>query len=84
MSVNTAATQAAPAAIEDIRRDTSAMWRRRQLRNALAKMFAIAATLFGLFWLAWILWTTLSNGLPALKWALFTQMTPPPGSMAAC
>ncbi len=56
------------------------MWRRRLLRDALAKIMASAATLFGLFWLAWILWTTLSNGLPALKWALFTQMTPPPGS----
>lgn len=77
--MNAAVRQAAPAA-EDIRRDTSPLWRRRQLRNALAKMFAIAATLFGLFWLAWILWTTLRNGLPALKWALFTQMTPPPGS----
>ena len=56
------------------------MWRRRLLRDALAKILASAATLFGLFWLAWILWTTLSNGLPALKWGLFTQMTPPPGS----
>jgi len=61
-------------------RDTSALWRRRQVKNALAKTFATGATLFGLFWLAWILWTTLVNGLPALKWTLFTQMTPPPGS----
>jgi phosphate transport system permease protein len=56
------------------------LWRRRQVKNALAKTFATGATLFGLFWLAWILWTTLVNGLPALKWTLFTQMTPPPGS----
>jgi phosphate transport system permease protein len=41
---------------------------------------AVGATVFGLFWLVWILWTTLSNGLPALKWSLFSQMTPPPGS----
>lgn len=60
--------------------EAQGMWRRRQLRNALAKTFATAATLFGLFWLTWILWTTFRNGLPALKWALFTQMTPPPGS----
>ncbi len=58
----------------------SARWRRRQLKNTLAKAFATGATLFGLFWLTWILWTTLSNGLPALKWALFTEMTPAPGS----
>lgn len=54
-------------------------WTRRQLKDYVAKALAIAATLFGLFWLAWILWTTVSNGLPALKWELFTQMTPPPG-----
>lgn len=56
-----------------------AQWRRRQLTDALARTLATIATLFGLFWLVWILWTTLSKGLPALKWALFTQMTPPPG-----
>jgi len=58
----------------------SALWQRRQARDAFAKVLAIAATLFGLFWLTWILWTTLSHGLPALKWELFTQMTPPPGT----
>jgi phosphate transport system permease protein len=55
-------------------------WQRRQAKDYAAKALAIAATLFGLFWLAWILWTTISNGLPALKWELFTQMTPPPGT----
>lgn len=58
----------------------STRWWRRQLVDSLAKTLATAATLFGLFWLTWILWTTVSNGLPALKWGLFTQMTPPPGS----
>jgi phosphate transport system permease protein len=56
------------------------LWRRRQAKDAVAKALASAATLFGLFWLAWILWTTVSKGLPALKWSLFTEMTPPPGS----
>ena len=55
-------------------------WVRRQLADYIAKGLAVAATLFGLFWLAWILWTTVSKGLPALKWGIFTQMTPPPGS----
>jgi phosphate transport system permease protein len=54
-------------------------WRRRQAADGVAKAMSIAATCFGLFWLAWILWTTVSNGLPALKPELFTQMTPPPG-----
>lgn len=56
------------------------MWMRRQLTDYFAKVLGTAATLFGLFWLAWILWTTISKGLPALKWELFTQMTPPPGA----
>lgn len=66
--------------VQSLSRDDSMRWRRRQFSDALAKVLASAATVFGLFWLAWILWTTLSNGLPALKWGLFTQMTPPPGS----
>lgn len=56
------------------------MWARRQLTDYIAKALGTAATLFGLFWLTWILWTTVSKGLPALKWELFTQMTPPPGA----
>ncbi|MDB5692692.1 MAG: pstA [Alphaproteobacteria bacterium] len=53
---------------------------RRRLVDAIALLFAGAATLFGLFWLAWILWTTLSEGAAALKPSLFTEMTPPPGA----
>ncbi len=55
-------------------------WRRRQFQDHTAKVLATLATLFGLFWLVWILWTTVSKGLGALKWGLFTQMTPAPGS----
>jgi phosphate transport system permease protein len=53
---------------------------RRRAVDALALLFASAATVFGLFWLFWILWTTFSRGLGAINVALFTQMTPPPGS----
>ena len=52
-------------------------WRRG--KDLVAQALAVAATVFGLFWLAWIVWTTLRNGLAALSPALFTQMTPPPG-----
>jgi len=38
------------------------------------------ATAFGLFWLGWIMLTTLTNGFAAISAKLFTQMTPPPGS----
>ncbi len=55
-------------------------WQRRQFTDYVAKALGVVATAFGLFWLAWILWTTVSKGLPALKWGLVTQMTPPPGA----
>ena len=57
-----------------------AMLIKRRAIDALAFLFASGATLFGLFWLFWILWTTLANGLGAINLALFTEMTPPPGS----
>jgi phosphate transport system permease protein len=53
---------------------------RRKFADLLAWLFATAATAFGLVWLIWILWTTLVQGASALSPALFTQMTPPPGS----
>ena len=55
------------------------LYRRRRLSNAIALVLSTAATGFGLFWLVWILWTALSNGLASLNLALFTQMTPAPG-----
>ena len=51
----------------------------RRAKNLVAQALAIVATAFGLFWLVWILWTTLSNGIASINPALFTQMTPPPG-----
>jgi phosphate transport system permease protein len=53
---------------------------RRRVADTVAFIFAGLATAFGLFWLFWILWTTLAQGAAALTPALFTQMTPPPGS----
>ena len=56
------------------------LYMRRRLINAAGLVISVLAMLFGLFWLCWILWTLLENGLPALAPAVFTQMTPPPGS----
>jgi phosphate transport system permease protein len=56
------------------------LYARRRLKNVIALSLALAATVFGLFWLVWILWTALINGIEAMKPALFTEMTPPPGS----
>ncbi|EQD44291.1 phosphate transporter permease subunit PtsA, partial [mine drainage metagenome] len=58
--------------------DNTWLYRRRRLGNALALALGSLATLFGLFWLAWILCVTISKGMSALSPALFTQLTPPP------
>jgi len=56
------------------------LYLRRRIKNGIALTLSLAATVFGLFWLAWILWTAFSNGIASMNLALFTQMTPPPGS----
>ncbi|MDE2356314.1 MAG: phosphate ABC transporter permease PstA [Alphaproteobacteria bacterium] len=53
---------------------------RRRLFDALVIALSLFATAFTLFWLAWILWTTISQGASALKPSLFTEMTPAPGA----
>ena len=55
------------------------LYRRRRFTNVLALILSGVATLVGLFFLAWILWTTVSKGISALNLDLFTKMTPPPG-----
>jgi phosphate transport system permease protein len=53
---------------------------RRRVADIVAFAFASLATAFGLLWLTWILWTTFAEGAAALSPALFSEMTPPPGS----
>lgn len=57
---------------------------RRRISNAMAITFAAAATLLGLFFLVWILWLTLVNGISALHGSLFTRITAygPEGGLA--
>lgn len=54
--------------------------RRRRVVNAIALTLSLAAMAFGLLWLVWILYTTLSLGVGGLSTALFTQSTPPPNT----
>jgi len=56
------------------------LYRRRKWRNTIFVSLAIASTVFGLLWLAWILTTLLFNGIGGLQLDLFTKMTPPPGA----
>jgi phosphate transport system permease protein len=52
----------------------------RRRRNVIAITLAFGATLFGLGWLVIILGTLLWEGFSGLSAAVFTEMTPPPGS----
>jgi phosphate transport system permease protein len=62
------------------RRTMISLYLRRRLVNVVCMGLSLAATAFGLFWLVWLLWTLVSAGLPWLRWEVFTQSTPPPGS----
>jgi phosphate transport system permease protein len=57
-----------------------ALYFRRRLANSLFIGLSLGAALFGLVWLAFILFALLKNGIAALSPSLFTQATPPPGS----
>ncbi|MBX3701876.1 MAG: phosphate ABC transporter permease PstA [Dokdonella sp.] len=48
---------------------------RRRMVNALALALGACATALGLALLGWILWLTLRQGLAALDWRLFTQVS---------
>jgi len=52
----------------------------RRRRDVVARGLSFVATLFGLGWLVLILTALLWQGLSGLSLAVFTQMTPPPGS----
>lgn len=55
---------------------------KRRIINGGTMVLSGIATIFGLFFLTWILWTTLSKGIDAIGPHLFTQMTPPPGEVS--
>ena len=53
----------------------SSLYMRRRIANVLALILSSLATLIGLFFLAWILWETLRQGIGALSPKLFTKIT---------
>ncbi len=57
-----------------------ALYDSRRRRNSIAMGLSIVATVFGLAWLVVILAVLLWKGVGGLSFAVFTQMTPPPGS----
>ncbi|WP_140920660.1 phosphate ABC transporter permease PstA [Limnobaculum xujianqingii] len=53
-------------------------WRRQ--KNRIALFISMMAMAFGLFWLIWILFSTITKGIDGMSMALFTEMTPPPNT----
>jgi phosphate transport system permease protein len=58
----------------------TARYSSRRRRNVIAMALAYAATAFGLGWLVLVLGALLWKGFSGLSIAVFTEMTPPPGS----
>src|ERR1700743_3952659 len=52
----------------------------RRRKDIIIRGLCFGAALFGVTWLALILFTLLVNGVTGLSVQLFTQNTPPPGS----
>ncbi|HEX4635569.1 MAG TPA: phosphate ABC transporter permease PstA [Rhizomicrobium sp.] len=57
-----------------------ALYIRRKLANAIFIALSLGAALFGLVWLAFILFALFKEGISAMSISLFTEITPPPGS----
>lgn len=55
-----------------------AMHRRRKRVNVVALALSLGAMAFGVFWLIWILYETITLGIGGISWQVFTEMTPPP------
>ncbi|MCC4592853.1 phosphate ABC transporter permease PstA [Xanthomonas sacchari] len=55
------------------------LYNRRRVVNAVALTLSCLTALFGLVFLAWILWTLVAKGISGINLDLFTRMTPPPG-----
>lgn len=53
---------------------------RRRSVDITSKILMGVATVIGVFFLFWILWTTLKFGIAGMHWDLFIKDTPPPGT----
>src|SRR5947209_20041380 len=55
-------------------------YHRRRRKDIIVRGLCFGAALFGVTWLALILFTLFYNGVTGLNLQIFTQNTPPPGS----
>ncbi|MEM6052219.1 phosphate ABC transporter permease PstA [Erwinia sp. P7711] len=53
-------------------------WRR--MKNRIALTLSLLTMAFGLFWLVWILFATVTRGVDGMTLSLFTENTPPPNT----
>ncbi len=58
------------------------IYTRRKAINIFNLTIAAITTLFGLFFLSWLLWVLFQQGFSNLDWSLFTLDTPGPGDEA--
>src|SRR6202158_3241081 len=56
------------------------IYRSRRRNDIIVRLLCLGAAIFGVTWLALILFTLFYNGLAGINLELFTQNTPPPGS----
>ena len=58
------------------------IYKARRRNDIIIRFLCLAAAVFGVVWLALILFTLFYNGLAGLSFQIFTQNTPPPGANA--
>ncbi|AEG93450.1 phosphate ABC transporter permease PstA [Ramlibacter tataouinensis] len=81
MNTGNATTSQALIRAADQARVREAMFARRKRVNRIALTLSLAAMVFGVFWLIWILIETVRLGVGGLAWSTLTQMTPPPNEV---
>jgi phosphate transport system permease protein len=62
----------------DVAKERERRYLARKRLNLVALTLSLLAMGFGMLWLVWILWETVSLGLGGLNWTTLSQMTPPP------
>lgn len=65
---------------EDAPLPINPIYARRRRVDIVIRLLCVGAALFGVTWLALILFTLFWNGLTGISLQVFTEMTPPPGS----
>ncbi|WP_369309561.1 phosphate ABC transporter permease PstA [Providencia rettgeri] len=71
-------SESQPFIVNEKERARRQAWRRQV--NRIALLISMLTMVFGLFWLVWILFSTVTKGIDGMSLNLFTEMTPPPNT----